>query len=82
LNLFHGISALARQSQFTEVAESMIRGVDIGTYPGVAEAYCGIVGPGPLRLERAVVSWQIHRISDESKIIRNDEGFDTDLHLA
>jgi hypothetical protein len=48
LNLFHGIGALARQPQFTEVAESMIRGIDIGAYPGVAEAYCGIVGPGPL----------------------------------
>jgi len=56
LNLFHGIGTLARQPQFTEVAESMIRGIDIGTYPGVAEAYCGIVGPGPLSVGSDVLS--------------------------
>jgi hypothetical protein len=47
LNLFHGIGALARQPQFTEYAESLIREVEIGTHPGPAEGYCGLVGPGP-----------------------------------
>jgi hypothetical protein len=48
LNLFHGIGALARRPQFVGYAESLIREVEIGTHPGLAEAYCGIVGPGPL----------------------------------
>jgi len=56
LNLFHGIGALARQRQFTEAAESMIRGIDIGRHPGVAEGYCGIVGPGPLSVGPDVLS--------------------------
>jgi hypothetical protein len=56
LNLFHGIGTLARQRQFTEAAESMICGIDIGTYPGVAEGYCGIVGPGPLSVGPEVLS--------------------------
>lgn len=48
VNLFHAMGSLARQPEFAEHAELLIREVEIGTHPGLAEAYCAIVGPGPM----------------------------------
>jgi hypothetical protein len=56
LNLFHGIAMLAHQPEFAELAQSLIREIDIGTDFALADAYCGMVRPGPISISPDVLS--------------------------
>lgn len=56
MNLFHGLGTLSRQAQWTEKAISLILDIEIGAHYGLIEAYCDIVGTGPMNVRPEALS--------------------------
>lgn len=56
MNLFHGLGALSRQAQWTEKAISLMLDIEIGAHYGLVEAYCDIVGAGPMKVRPEALS--------------------------